>query len=83
MHTEVEDIDACLDVLQTNWQGPIGVYAHSGQFIAPNWIFNDTISPEDYASAAAPWLQRGVQIIGGCCGIGLEHIQLLKDIIPA
>jgi len=82
MHTEVEDIDACLDVVQANWSGPIGVYAHSGRFIPPNWIFNGTISPEDYASAAAHWLQRGVQIIGGCCGIGLEHIQLLKAVVP-
>jgi S-methylmethionine-dependent homocysteine/selenocysteine methylase len=81
MHTEVEYIDACLDVLQANWKGPIGVYAHSGEFVAPNWIFNDTISPEDYASAAVPWMQRGVQVIGGCCGIGVEHITLLKDIV--
>lgn len=81
MHTEVEDVDACLDVLQANWSGPIGVYAHSGSFVAPNWIFNDTISPEDYASAAALWLQRGVQVIGGCCGIGVDHIQSLKKIV--
>ena len=81
MHTEIEDIDACLDVLQANWSGPIGVYAHSGEFVAPNWVFNDTISPEDYASAAKTWSRRGVQVIGGCCGIGVEHIALLKDIV--
>ena len=81
MHTEVEDIDACLAVLQDNWSGPIGVYAHSGVFVSPNWIFNDTISPEDYASSAATWLQKGVQVIGGCCGIGIEHIRLLNNIL--
>ncbi|MBW8010490.1 MAG: homocysteine S-methyltransferase family protein [Chloroflexi bacterium] len=81
MHTEVENIDACLDVLQENWSGLIGVYAHSGEFVAPNWVFNDVISPEDYASAVKHWLQRGVQVIGGCCGIGVEHIALLKDIV--
>jgi S-methylmethionine-dependent homocysteine/selenocysteine methylase len=83
MHTEVESIPACLEVLKVNWQGPIGVYAHSGKFIEPNWIFNDVISPEDYASAASSWLEQGVQVLGGCCGIGLEHIQLLKDIVPS
>ena len=82
MHTEVEYIDACLDVLQANWSGPIGVYAHSGMFVAPHWIFEDTISPEEYASAAAQWVNRGVQVIGGCCGIGVEHIRLLKNIVP-
>jgi homocysteine S-methyltransferase len=79
MHTEVEYIEACLDVLQANWPGPIGVYAHSGKFVAPNWIFDDTISPEDYASAAKSWSQRGVQVIGGCCGIGVEHMALLSQ----
>jgi S-methylmethionine-dependent homocysteine/selenocysteine methylase len=82
MHTEVEDIEASLEVLQANWSGPIGVYAHSGKFVPPNWVFTDTISPEDYASAADRWLKRGVQVIGGCCGIGVEHIQLLRDVIP-
>jgi homocysteine S-methyltransferase len=81
MHTEVAYIDACLDVLRDHWSGPFGVYAHSGRFVAPNWIFNDTISPEAYGSAAASWLSRGVQLIGGCCGIGLEHMQLLETII--
>jgi homocysteine S-methyltransferase len=80
MHTEVEYVAACLNILTTNWGGPIGVYAHSGKFVEPNWIFNDVISPEDYASAAKSWLQQGVQIVGGCCGIGLEHIRVLKDI---
>ena len=81
MHTEVEYVDTCLDVLNANWEGPIGVYAHSGKFVEPNWIFNDVISPEEYASAADSWLQQGVQVVGGCCGIGLEHIQVLKDIV--
>jgi homocysteine S-methyltransferase len=81
MHTEVEDIQACLDVLGANWSGPIGVYAHSGKFVAPNWIFNDVISPEDYAAAAKPWVEHGVQVIGGCCGIGAEHIALLKEVV--
>jgi len=81
MHTEVEDIEACLEVLQANWSGLTGVYAHSGEFVAPNWVFNDTISPEDYASAAKTWMGRGVQVIGGCCGIGVEHITLLEDLV--
>ncbi len=81
MHTEVAEIEACLDVLEVIWSGPVGVYAHSGRFVAPNWIFNDIISPESYAAAAASWLARGVQVIGGCCGIGVEHIALLQDLV--
>jgi S-methylmethionine-dependent homocysteine/selenocysteine methylase len=81
MHTEVEYIDACLKVLEANWDGPIGVYAHSGRFEEPNWIFNDVISPQDYAAAAKSWLGQGIQIIGGCCGVGVEHVKLLKELV--
>jgi S-methylmethionine-dependent homocysteine/selenocysteine methylase len=81
MHTEVDYVDACLDVLQAHWSGPVGVYAHSGEFVDPNWIFTDTITPEAYASRAKGWLGRGVQVIGGCCGIGVEHMALLKDVV--
>ena len=81
MHTEVEYIDGCLDVVQEYWSGPFGVYAHSGRFAAPNWIFTDTITAEEYASEAMRWLGRGIQVIGGCCGIGVEHITLLSDIV--
>lgn len=79
MHTEVEDIDACLDVMQAHWTGPSGVYAHTGRFSGPNaaFTFSHTISPEDYASACKCWLDIGVQVIGGCCGIGPDHIERL------
>ena len=79
MHTEVEYVDACLDVLQANWSGAIGVYAHSGLYVGSEWIFDGVILPDEYASAAERWLARGVQVIGGCCGIGVEHIEMLNN----
>jgi S-methylmethionine-dependent homocysteine/selenocysteine methylase len=82
MHTDVQYIDSCVKAVKDIWQGPLGVYAHSGIFVEPNWVFDDVISPEDYASAAKSWLDQGVQIIGGCCGIGNEHIQYMKKAFP-
>lgn len=81
MHTEVEYIPVCLEVLKSNWKGPMGVYAHSGKFVEPNWIFDGVISPEDYAQAAKSWLDQGVQLVGGCCGIGIEHIHSLNKVV--
>lgn len=81
MHTETEDVDACLDVLQDHWTGPIGVYAQSGIFQHPAWVFIDVISAEDYANACMRWVGRGVQVIGGCCGIGHEHIAHLRPLV--
>jgi len=28
------------------------------------------LTPEAFAAAAEIWVDRGVQIVGGCCGIG-------------
>ena len=81
MHTEVEYVPTCLRVMKANWDGPLGVYAHSGKFVQPNWIFEGVISHEDYASAARGWLERGVQILGGCCGVGVDHMQALEEVI--
>ena len=78
MHTEVSDAVPAFAELQRAWSGPLGVYAHSGVFVMPNWQFNDVISPEDYAREAGVWKAMGAQIIGGCCGIGPSHIRELK-----
>jgi homocysteine S-methyltransferase len=79
MHTLTEDIVSALEIVRQHWSGPTGVYAHSGEWIDPNWQFIDMISPEDYLTAAQRWIELGTQIIGGCCGIGPEHIRLLKE----
>ena len=81
MHTDVRDIDACLDIVEQHWNGLVGVYAHSGRFVDGEWGFDDTISPDDYAAACEPWLKRNVQVIGGCCGIRPEHIGVLERIV--
>lgn len=82
MHTDVEQIHPALDEIEQQWDGVLGAYAHHGDWIPPNWIFQD-ITPEQYADAALSWVDRGVQIIGGCCGIRPQHIALLKERLPA
>ncbi len=82
MHTEVEDIDACLDVIEQHWDGPIGVYAQTGVWAPPHWKFIDVITPDEYTAACKGWVERGVRVIGGCCGIGPEHIHDLHQSLP-
>lgn len=81
MHTLTEDIEPSLKVMKDSWSGPMGIYAHSGEFVMPNWQFIDMISPEAYAAEAKKWVDQGVQLIGGCCGIGPEHIKVLKEVV--
>jgi S-methylmethionine-dependent homocysteine/selenocysteine methylase len=68
-----------LELVKRRWDGPLGVYTHSGRFVMPNWIFNDVISPEEYLAEARRWVRRGARLVGGCCRIGPEHIRLLRE----
>ena len=82
MHTLTEDTPPALREVTSRWSGPVGAYPHSGEFIMPNWQFIDMVSPEDFTRQAQGWLGMGVQLIGGCCGIGPEHIRMLKERLP-
>lgn len=80
MHTDVPEATEAFAELRNSWPnsaGPLGIYAHSGFFVMPNWQFTD-ISPEDYALEAGNWIDMGARLIGGCCGIGPAHIRELK-----
>jgi S-methylmethionine-dependent homocysteine/selenocysteine methylase len=83
MHSEVNDTGPALMTLLEHWQGPVGAYPHSGSFAMPHWQFVDIISPEVLVQEARQWVALGAQVIGGCCGIGPDHIRLLKERLPA
>ena len=74
MHSEVEATQPALDLLEDYWSGPVAVYPNSGSYTRPHWHFDSVIAPETFAANAKQWAQRGVNAIGGCCGIGPKHI---------
>jgi S-methylmethionine-dependent homocysteine/selenocysteine methylase len=47
----------------------------------PNWVF-DGLTSSQYLKQVITWAERGVQIIGGCCGTGPAHIQALAERFP-
>jgi len=77
MHSNVNVTGPALVRLRQDWSGPMLAYPDSGHFEMPYWRFNDIIAPPDLAREARAWLDTGVQLIGGCCGLGLEHIKAL------
>ena len=81
MHTIMNDMDPSLDELRASWDGPIMAYPESGYFKMPHWQFGD-MSPEEFAAACRRWVESGVQIVGGCCGVSVEHIAALNDHSP-
>jgi homocysteine S-methyltransferase len=82
MHTRVEDIGPALKVLKQHWSGPLMAYAETGKLILPDWRYEEVSSPDDYATEIEGWIREyGVQIVGGCCGTGPEHIRVLRQML--
>lgn len=79
MHSDINLMQPSLEILKKYWDGPISAYPNSGYFEMPDWQFVDIIEPDKFVDEAQQWIDSGVQVVGGCCGIGPEHIQLLKE----
>ncbi len=87
MHTEIENILPSLKVLKSKWNGLIGVYPNSGTYAntvdlkSTVWAFEDVIVTEKFIRHAKIWHDFGVNFIGGCCGINVDHIKHLSKIL--
>ncbi|KAF9740891.1 hypothetical protein PMIN06_011167 [Paraphaeosphaeria minitans] len=64
----------------------IGVYANAFEPKAGDEAANEAISdtraeltPELYLEFARRWVEIGATIVGGCCGIGCDHIRKVAD----
>jgi S-methylmethionine-dependent homocysteine/selenocysteine methylase len=83
MHSDVGVTVPALEELKKHWSGPLFAYPHSGEFKMPHWQFDTVMAPEAYAAEANRYIDMGVRAIGGCCGMGPEHIRALKDTLPS
>lgn len=57
---------------------PLGAYPNLGYYTSEGWHFEHGVKGEEYALMAAGWRAEGAQIIGGCCGVGAEHIEATR-----
>lgn len=80
MHTSADLIEEAVKPLQATHNRPLMVYPDSGFMEMPNWQFVDTITPQRFAEFSEQWTQAGVQIIGGCCGLGPEHVAAIAHL---
>ena len=74
MHTGAELIGETLTAIRKNFSGPMSAYPDSGYFEMPDWRFVDVISTDRLETFYAEWISHGTQLIGGCCGLTVEHI---------
>lgn len=83
MHVQLDVVGDAMNIVRSYFPGlPMGVYAEVGEWKAPNWIFDDDLSPSRYLEEALGWADAGVQLIGGCCGTGPDHIRTLAEGLP-
>ncbi|SDR52553.1 homocysteine S-methyltransferase [Paraburkholderia fungorum] len=66
----------------------LGVYANTfeperqrGAANAGLSALREDLKPDGYAAFARRWANAGASIIGGCCGIGPEHIAVLSSAV--
>jgi S-methylmethionine-dependent homocysteine/selenocysteine methylase len=83
-HSDMEDTTRAVPIVKSKWKGPICVYPEAGR---RDYVYGladpretNKYSMEEWVAFARRWLSEGVQVIGGCCGIGVEHIQALQEI---
>ena len=80
MHTSEDILEECINMIKTNFNGPILAYPDTGGWLSPNWIFDTVIEPEKFREKAKDWYALGAQIIGGCCGTSPDHIRALNTL---
>jgi len=78
MHTSVDDTLPALEVLRRHWSGPTAAYPECGRYEAPDWKFIGVAPPDEYATLSREWRRLGAHALGGCCGVGPEHIARLR-----
>jgi len=77
MHTPADTIGDAIAILRQRYNGPLMAYPDSGHMKMPEWQFQDIIAVEDFRDFADNWVADGVQILGGCCGLTLDHMRAL------
>ena len=84
-HTSLASTDATLKLMAEQWDGVLAAYPEADRhdYTRPQKeTLNTPVSPDDFCAKAEQWVAQGVQIIGGCCGIEIEHIAPLRERLP-
>ena len=86
-HSSVAATDAALSLVREHWAGPIAVYPEAERRDYVEAFRDETqptpITPEEFVDKTLAWIDRGAQIVGGCCGIEIEYIRALRKALPA
>ena len=80
MHSDLKVTNEAVKKVKKNHGGIVGAYPNAGFWEKPAWRFEDKVTPELYLQEAKYWVSNGAQIVGGCCGVGPELIESLRQL---
>ena len=84
-----ESISACMPYLAQTGARYVGGYANGFVAIPDDWQLErqsvdglqtrQDLNPDQYARYAMQWIERGANVVGGCCEVRPAHIQKLAE----
>ena len=77
-HSDIEVTGQAIKIAKKKFNGVLGAYPNRGHYEKPSWKFVDNITPSEYLENAKSWVKDGVNIVGGCCGVGIEEIKAIS-----
>ena len=77
-HSDINITGKAIETAKKNYDGILGAYPNKGYYEKPHWRFVDDMTPAGYLNEVKSWIKNGAQIIGGCCGIGVDEIKAIS-----
>ena len=77
-HSDIKVTGQAIKIAKKRLNGILGAYPNRGHYEKPNWKFVDNITPNEYLENAKLWVKDGVNIVGGCCGVGVDEIKAIS-----
>ena len=74
-----DHVDGMVSYLRDFTDLPLGAYPNLGYLTNEGWRRDPGVSPAEYGEMALRWRAEGAQIVGGCCGVGPEHIGAARE----
>jgi S-methylmethionine-dependent homocysteine/selenocysteine methylase len=79
MHSAAHLVSEATQVVADAASTHLMAYPDSGHFRMPHWAFDEVMTPGELADWGVTWFGEGIGVIGGCCGLGVEHIEALAN----